>query len=309
MESNLNSLTLLIDQLSKRVASATANSTISTIEIDIILDILRQAYLTTEHLRAETHTGSFEVNRLSSLKSAIEPERLDEEQIFDEKKEPLTPEFEPVTAKSYEMPPSSLNIITPVEQVPQMSFPIVEVEVNEPLHVAGQQAPIAEPVDLFITPMPEDEPTVQIIANLPHQLNEQKSDIQKQDTQTTHVVLKTPGDLFGMQTIADKLKSEAPSVIDKINQGKPDQTLAHKMQLKPIADLKNAIGINEKFQFVNDLFEGRIELYNDAISRLNSCGSIDNADNIFLDLKTTHTWNESAEAYNKLRTFVNRRYL
>ncbi len=125
----------------------------------------------------------------------------------------------------------------------------------------------------------------------------------------SHKTQKVTGDLFTNATVADKLKSDNPSLNEKITQGHDDRSLAHKMQLKPIADLKTAIGINDKFQFINDLFEGRIELYNDAINRLNSCGTAIMADVVFLGFKNDYNWNENGDAFNKLRVFVTRRYL
>jgi hypothetical protein len=128
----------------------------------------------------------------------------------------------------------------------------------------------------------------------------------KENIETFHAPIT---DLFGNPSIADKLKKESPSLNEAIISANGDHSLAYQMQLKPIADLRTAIGINEKFQFVNDLFDGQIEKYNEAIVNLNNCGSGSEAKWILEDLKTKYNWNEGNEAFDKIQSFINRRYL
>lgn len=230
-----------------------------------------------------------------------------------------------------------------IEEIPVMTFPKVEVtlEVEKPKEKQSEIAPVQSHIEperiqqeTVYTTHKEHEnaqhETVHVIQSESdkqtafqsyHHETEPPAKVKEPASNTTtsgpaSIFSKTatnkastPNDLFGGQTIADKLKNEAPSLNDKINQGMSDHSFAHKMQLKPISDLKTAIGINEKFQFVNDLFEGRTELYNVAIGKLNNCNSGNIAISILEDLKVAHNWKEEAEAYNKLKTFINRRYI
>jgi hypothetical protein len=80
-------------------------------------------------------------------------------------------------------------------------------------------------------------------------------------------------DLFSLaekETLADKFKETQKSMNDKIASGKPDKTLADKIGKSTITSLKNAIGINDKFLFINELFKGDIQEYNKTIDKLNS---------------------------------------
>lgn len=309
MESKLNDLNLLIDKLTSRINSVKENNTLSILETDIILDLLRQAYLATEQIRLEIINGNKIIS--SKLEEAV-PE-IRKELIPEPVKNTNTEDVLPVTESPIELAEvHSEN--TRIEQttfdnIPLMSFNKVEVESNEILkepHASDQEPEVSE---IYNVPPQEKAAVIPDITTNKTPVQEVSEMNKRPANETVTRNKPIPGDLFGTPTLADKLKNEIPTVIDKINQGKSDQTLAHKMQLKPIQDLKNAIGINEKFQFVNDLFEGRIELYNDAINRLNSCGSMNNADNIFNSLKSTLGWNENNEAFNKLKSFINRRYL
>ncbi|MFH1120576.1 MAG: hypothetical protein V1775_12200 [Bacteroidota bacterium] len=116
-------------------------------------------------------------------------------------------------------------------------------------------------------------------------------------------------DLFGTPTIADKLKTDTPSLNDKITSGKNDLSLADRIQLKPISDLRAAIGLNEKFQFINELFEGSTERYTEAVNLLNSCAGSGEADQLYSDLKSRYNWDEQKPVIKKLHEFIIRRYL
>lgn len=117
------------------------------------------------------------------------------------------------------------------------------------------------------------------------------------------------GDLFASTTIGDKLKNDTPSINDKITATRKDFSLADSIHLKPIADLKANIGINEKFQFVNDLFEGSTSEYNEAISHLNQCQNSDEALAALFTLKIQHSWEDNDASFELLRTYVARRYM
>ena len=53
-----------------------------------------------------------------------------------------------------------------------------------------------------------------------------------------------------------------------------DNSLAARLQRKPVSDLISAIGINDKFLFLNELFGGSMEKYNKSIRSLNSFSTL-----------------------------------
>lgn len=352
MENKLNALSELIEKLVRRIDSARDNNTVSRIEADIILDLLRQAYLAAEELKttgAQTdYQGGSAVKQVIQEKHPEIVKLPEEAPAEDHKKEEIlsvyaapaisevqdikpavaeaVPEQQPAVFSEPEVveepvaesTPESEEIIQPrivsMDEVPVMSFPKVEVVLEKPAVVpefrtSPQPVPVTEPV------MSEPEPPREIYSPPAAPVNpvRQSPEVTHTDhsasTHHTPKPAKAAGDLFANQTIADKLRNDTQSVNEKITQGKTDQSLAQKLQLKPISDLRTAIGINEKFQFVNDLFEGRIDLYNDAVSELNSCGSGLIADRLFDEMRSRHNWNENADAFSKLKTFVTRRYL
>jgi hypothetical protein len=122
--------------------------------------------------------------------------------------------------------------------------------------------------------------------------------------------VKTPSvDLFSSHTtVADKFKDEKKSLNEKLSSSNTDKSIAAKLQKNPIKDLKNAIGINEKFKFINELFEGNLQKYNDGIAQLNHFGNMDEAIRFLSVLTEEFSWDKENEAYKELSELVTRRY-
>ena len=87
-----------------------------------------------------------------------------------------------------------------------------------------------------------------------------------------------------------------------------DRSLAAKLQQKPISDLKSAMGINDKFLFVNELFGGSMEKYNKSIENLNDLKTLNGAMIYLNELKRELQWNDSNEAYQKLKNLVTHKF-
>lgn len=86
------------------------------------------------------------------------------------------------------------------------------------------------------------------------------------------------------------------SVEDKIRQHK-------------IEDLKKAIGINEKFQMINQLFEGDIKEYTLAIGAINEAVDKDEAIAKLDELQEKYHWNIESEAFEMIKSLTERRHM
>ncbi len=109
-------------------------------------------------------------------------------------------------------------------------------------------------------------------------------------------------------SLADTFQS-APTLNDRLASTQSDESIATKLKSNPVADLKKAIGINEKFALINELFQGDINAYNDAIEVLNT--AVDEPTAIsYLEqtLASKYGWDAADESYLKLRNLVERRY-
>jgi hypothetical protein len=87
-----------------------------------------------------------------------------------------------------------------------------------------------------------------------------------------------------------------------------EKSLGPKIPSERIDNLKTAIGINEKFMFINELFDGNLREYNETIETLNGFTNLDQASG-FLDLMCKKNfWNTGSNAFKKLQELVERRF-
>ncbi|MBQ2364175.1 MAG: hypothetical protein II288_01265, partial [Alistipes sp.] len=99
---------------------------------------------------------------------------------------------------------------------------------------------------------------------------------------------KRLGDVFAQkETLADKMSSEEPTT-----------------PFNRITDLRRAIGINDKFLMVKDLFNGDIERYEDTIDTLNE---FDDLDECMIYIVENFSWNPDSAGAKLLVSLIERK--
>lgn len=101
--------------------------------------------------------------------------------------------------------------------------------------------------------------------------------------------------------------SSNPSIGDRYS--KDDNSLADRFRKKKLESLKDAMGINEKFLFTNELFSGNTEIFFQEIEILNNKNSLEEAKTHFKKLETKHEWDSEGKAHSLLYELIERRYL
>ena len=105
----------------------------------------------------------------------------------------------------------------------------------------------------------------------------------------------------------DLFASEEPSFSLKLKAAR-DKTFGPKIPSAHIENLKAAISINEKFMFINELFDGNLREYNETFETLNGFKILDQAAD-YLDLmRKKNFWNTGSTAFKKLSELVERRF-
>ncbi len=57
----------------------------------------------------------------------------------------------------------------------------------------------------------------------------------------------------------------------------PEVSKPKHLKVKPVASLSEAIGINDRFLFIREIFDGNKETYSQAIAKLDKAENIDDA--------------------------------
>ncbi len=107
--------------------------------------------------------------------------------------------------------------------------------------------------------------------------------------------------------INEHIATITPSINDKLKQTKID--LGDTLTEAYIRDLKKAIGINDRFLFINELFRGDEAMYERSIKTINSFSILPEAEYwIQRELKTKIGWKEKSEVVMQFDQLIKRRF-
>lgn len=107
------------------------------------------------------------------------------------------------------------------------------------------------------------------------------------------------------EIMADKFHSKT-YMHDSFTKGNPDkQDVSSKMKSKPITDINSAIGLNDKFVYVRELFNGNKDQFVETIQLLNNFDTFENALGY---LKENFKWDYKEPIVVKLIELVRRKY-
>lgn len=192
--------------------------------------------------------------------------------------------------------------VKPEPEIPTPKAPEMSSEIRDP---SAEQENKPEPSNELpeAPPAPSSQPPLpEVVIEQPEPSNEQPATSDEEPAASSQEpeaddVPKTTADLFsGPTTIADKF------------QANDDNSIASKVNPAVVRDLKTAIGINDKFLFINELFKGDPSVYNKAIDNLNTAGGAHEASAAIESYRSEYTWADNSEAYHRLKKIVMSKY-
>lgn len=99
------------------------------------------------------------------------------------------------------------------------------------------------------------------------------------------------------------------SLNDTLAEQQSGDNLASKLAKQPISDLKSAIGINQKFLFMNDLFAGEHDAYHDLIDKINGMSNESEAlEYIQSEIVNKYAWDMESVSVGRFLNLVSRRF-
>ncbi len=105
----------------------------------------------------------------------------------------------------------------------------------------------------------------------------------------------------------DLIAEHRPSLNDRLKTEREE--IAGRLGNSPIKDLHQAIGLNEKFGFINELFRGDQSLYNRSIKTINDCKDLQEALYwINRELKIKLGWPEENKTVQRFYTLIRKRF-
>ena len=196
----------------------------------------------------------------------------------------------PITATTTE---PHQPVITPTESTTDsIHIPQKEVLPKAPPHpITAPDIPKGPPVTETRTQKTTEQPKEPLSeSSVPPKHHEKKTEPAKEQHPTI---------------LADKLGRDTLSFNEKLAQKKENE-VTPRYQNKPIDDLKKGIGINDRFFFQRELFNGNAELMNQTLEQLNQMENFESAETF---LTANFQWENNNEAVKAFRELVRRRYL
>ncbi len=187
----------------------------------------------------------------------------------------------------------SPNVIT--NDVVEDDVIIEEVDIPEP---TVSPPPIIEHI-----PKPEVIPEPIVPTTLVDEIVQEPIVVDVADTE------QKPSVAPPKQATYDLFSGNAENAVAEKYHDKEEQSIADKMQKSHILNIREAIGINEKFLFINELFNGDLGRYNKILDDINDLTTKQGVDTYLFELKIQFQWSDDSEAYFKLKELLERKFI
>jgi hypothetical protein len=105
--------------------------------------------------------------------------------------------------------------------------------------------------------------------------------------------------------IADTFSHLPGSLNEQLGSMREDEDVSDILKTQPLTDLSDAIGVNDKFLFIREIFRGNSGSYEQAITKLNNAENIKDAKAIILSYTGKY---EETEASKQLLDLVKRKF-
>jgi hypothetical protein len=126
-----------------------------------------------------------------------------------------------------------------------------------------------------------------------------------EDTPT--LIHQTNSEQASKKELNESMAPLSDSLNDKLKQSKKE--LSEALKDTPIKDIKKAIGINDRFQFINDLFKGDEAMYERSIKTINGFSIYPEAEYwIRRELKTKMGWDDQHDTVKQFDQLIKRRF-
>jgi hypothetical protein len=103
--------------------------------------------------------------------------------------------------------------------------------------------------------------------------------------------------------VTEELKKEDPVIV------KTEMPEVKKTEIKQdLSSKKLEISINQKFQFINELFNQNAGEYSLAIDQLNNCENWPDAESYIMGLKSVYNWKDQSDTYKRFMEIAKKRF-
>ncbi len=152
--------------------------------------------------------------------------------------------------------------------------------------------------------------TENLVSDIAEEISEIEAEVEEVAETTVEDDMPTQEELTGQleEEISSVISNFSASAEPKVVEEQEDNSLAAKLAKQRIENLNSAIGINEKFLFTNELFDGNTEQFLQTIDDLNNCSTLEEANTKLSSVAAKRNWEVEEEPYQKLQSLLSRKY-
>lgn len=272
-----------IKQLTDRIISS---KDISQIEIDILLSKLRDTYSLCLGFDNKEEEREFEIKE-EMPKEIIElVEVFELEKTEDVVEEEIEEEIEEEDVEEEEIIEEEIEEKEEEEEVKEV---ILEKKTPSVLKYLNENMPKSMNFAFEEKPLVKEEAIEKVVEEIVESVIEE---VKTESPKTTTLGEKYQNQASLFESMSNK--TEKNDINSKLNQSR--------------ADLRTAIGVHEKFMFINDLFSGNLREYTEFIQNLNAAENLDNAKDIIREVKEKKRWITTSLPYTTLENVVERKF-
>lgn len=272
-----------IKQLTDRIISS---KDISQIEIDILLSKLRDTYSLCLGFDNKEEEREFEIKE-EMPKEIIElVEVFELEKTEDVVEEEIEEEIEEEEVEEEEIIEEEIEEKEEEEEVKEV---ILEKKTPSVLKYLNENMPKSMNFAFEGKPLVKEEAIEKVVEEIVESV---KEEVKTESPKTTTLGEKYQNQASLFESMSNK--TEKNDINSKLNQSR--------------ADLRTAIGVHEKFMFINDLFSGNLREYTEFIQNLNAAENLDNAKDIIREVKEKKRWITTSLPYTTLENVVERKF-
>jgi hypothetical protein len=108
-------------------------------------------------------------------------------------------------------------------------------------------------------------------------------------------IMKNPVKESETSIVADKFNQLSASFNDQLGSLRGEEDVTDILKTKPINSLSEAIGVNDKFLFIREIFKGNKDSFSQAISRLEHSASLEDAKAVIMSYTGESNENEAVK--------------
>lgn len=311
-KSKRKEITALIDNIKKHSDRLDDEKSIPMLELSVILSKINRLHETTvvlkyllakEQHHEEEEFGSKEFITSTLIDSISEIASVEEEVQVSLTEESLAEDEVIVDDSAFQedkIVEEKLEIVKEEEEdeiyvemeVDEEDVKSIDLDVNEEIIVEMEVESESEEEDYIQGEIEVDESEISSLESLTDKIN----------------IEENKGVAEILKTLDQENISNLPDINEQYSE-EEDKTLSDHLQKQPISDLVSAIGLNERYFYANELFNGDLEEFKNQLNRLNDSENFNVAQEKFQQLALKLHWESNNEMVKALLQLVERRFL